>query len=50
MWAESSKARPDSLPILQPIKFELVIKPKAAKALGLKVPDSCKSRDSDAEL
>jgi putative tryptophan/tyrosine transport system substrate-binding protein len=32
-------AKPDDIPIEQPVKFELIVNQKAAKALGLIIPD-----------
>lgn len=32
-------AKPDDIPIEQPVRFELVLNQKAAKALGLIIPD-----------
>jgi putative ABC transport system substrate-binding protein len=40
-------AAPNELPVQAPVKFELVINVKAAKALGLMVPSSLLLRAND---
>jgi len=40
VWiASSAAASPRKLPVQVPVKFEMMVNAKAAKALGLTVPD-----------
>ena len=42
-------AKPSELPVQAPVKFELVINLKTAKALGLDVPMQLQQRADDAD-